>query len=391
MTRRIAVVTTTRADFGIYRPLLRRLADDAGVVLRVIAGGMHLRPEFGMTVDEILEAGFDVAARVDLLSGDDSPAGIAGAMARATRGFAEAYAALAADIVVILGDRFEMHAAAVAAQPLRLPLAHLHGGELTLGALDDSFRHSMTKLSHLHFVAADDFRRRVLQMGEEPWRVVTCGALGLDNLIDTPPLADPELEARIGLPLAPAPLLVTVHPETRDPAPAGEQAAPLLEALDEAGLPVVFTAPNADAGGREIRRRMEDYVAAHPAARLVDSLGTPAYFALMARAAAMVGNSSSGIIEAASLGLPVVNVGDRQRGRPRAANVIDAPRRAAAIGAAIRRATSETFRASLAGLRNPYAADRPAAEIIHRVLVSVALDEGLLNKGFVDLPETPVA
>jgi len=386
MTRRIAVVTTTRADFGIYRPLLKRLAGDAGVTLQVIAGGMHLRAEFGMTIEEIGEAGFAVAARVDLLTGDDSPAGVAEAMARATRGFAEAYAALAPDIVVILGDRFEMHAAAVAAQPLRIPLAHLHGGELTLGALDDSFRHSMTKLAHLHFVATETFRRRVLQMGEEPWRVVVCGALGLDNLTDTPALAAAELEARIGLPLTPAPLLVTFHPETRDAMPVAEQAGALLEALDAAGLPVVFTAPNADAGGREIRRLIETYVAAHPAARLVDSLGTPGYFALMGKAAAMVGNSSSGIIEAASFGLPVVNIGERQQGRPRAANVIDVPRQADAILAGIRKATSKAFRASLAGLRNPYAVDRPAGEIIHRALTSVPLGDVLVKKGFVDLP-----
>lgn len=386
MTRRIAVVTTTRADFGIYRPLLRRLTDDSGIALQLIAGGMHLRPEFGMTIDEIVGAGFAVAARVDLLTGDDSPAGIAEAMSRATRGFADAYAALLPNIVVILGDRFEMHAAAVAAQPLRIPLAHLHGGELTLGALDDSFRHSMTKLSHLHFVATEAFRHRVLQMGEEPWRVVVSGAPGLDNLVDTPPLDAAALEARIGLPLTPAPLLVTFHPETRDAAPACEQAAPLLRALDEVGLPVVFTAPNADTGGRDIRRLIEDYVSAHPAARLIDNLGTPAYFALMGKAAAMVGNSSSGIIEAASFGLPVVNIGDRQQGRPHAINVIDVPRTAEAIIASIRRATSTAFRVSLAGLRNPYAADRPAAEIIHRTLAEVPLGDALLKKGFVDLP-----
>jgi len=386
MTRRIAVVTTTRADFGIYRPLLKRLAGDAGITLQLIAGGMHLRPEFGMTIREIEEAGFAVAARVDCLAGDDSPIGIAEAMARATRGFAEAYAALAPDIAVILGDRFEMHAAAVAAQPLRLPLAHLHGGELTLGAQDDSWRHSMTKLAHLHFVATEAFRRRVLQMGEEPWRVVVCGALGLDNLTDTPPLPPAELEARIGLPLTPAPLLVTFHPETRDAAPAAEQAEALLKALGDAGLPVVFTAPNADAGGRDIRRLIETYVAAHAAARLVDNLGTPGNFALMGKAAAMVGNSSSGIIEAASFGLPVVNIGDRQQGRPRAANVIDVPRQADAILAGIRRATSGTFRATLAGLGNPYAAEHPAGEIIHRALTSVPLGDVLVKKGFVDLP-----
>lgn len=385
MTRRIAVVTTTRADFGIYRPLLKRLADESRLALQLIAGGMHLRPEFGMTIDEIVEAGFAVAARVDLLTGDDTPAGIAEAMSRATRGFADAYAALSPDIVVILGDRFEMHAAAVAAQPLRIPLAHLHGGELTLGAIDDSFRHSMTKLSHLHFVATETFRRRVLQMGEEPWRVVVSGALGLDNLIDTPTLDAAALEDRIGLPLTPPPLLVTFHPETRDAAPAGEQAAPMLRALHEAALPVVFTAPNADTGGREIRRLIEDYVSAHPAARLVENLGTPAYFALMGKAAAMVGNSSSGIIEAASFALPVVDIGDRQQGRPRAANVIDVTRTAEAILAAIRRATSRAFRDGLAGLRNPYAAERPAAEIIHHTLAEVGLGDALLKKGFVDL------
>jgi UDP-hydrolysing UDP-N-acetyl-D-glucosamine 2-epimerase len=244
----------------------------------------------------------------------------------------------------------------------------------------------MTKLAHLHFVATDEFRRRVLQMGEEPWRVVICGALGLDNLNDTPALTAAELEARIGLPLTPAPLLVTFHPETRDAMPMAEQAGALLEALDAAGLPVVFTAPNADAGGCEIRRLMEAYVAAHPAARLVDSLGTPGYFALMGKAAAMIGNSSSGIIEAASFGLPVVNIGDRQQGRPRAANIIDVPRQAEAILAGIRQATSDAFRASLAGLRNPYAAERPAGEIIHRALTSVPLDDILLKKGFVDLP-----
>lgn len=384
MSRRIAVITTTRADFGIYRPLLKRLAADDDVVLQLVAGGMHLRPEFGMTLDEIVEAGFAVAAKIDLLTADDSPAGIAVAMARATQGFAEAYAALAPDLVVILGDRFEMHAAAVAAQPFRLPLAHLHGGELTLGALDDSFRHSMTKLSHLHFVATEEFRRRVLQMGEEPWRVVTCGALGLDNLADTPTLSEAALEAKLGMPLAPAPLLVTLHPETRLAASAAEQAAPLLDAVGRAGLPVVFTAPNADAGGLAIRRLIEAYVADHADARLVDNLGTPAYFALMGRAAAMVGNSSSGIIEAASFTLPVVNIGDRQQGRPRAANVIDVAGQADIILAAIRRATSASFRSGLAGLKNPYAAERPAAEIIHRTLRSVALDDTLLKKGFVD-------
>ena len=384
MSRRIAVVTTSRADFGIYRPLLHWLAESPEADLQLVVGGMHLRPDLGHTVDEIGEAGFAIAARIDHLETGDAPLDIARAMARGTEGYAAAFAELAPDIVILLGDRFEMHAAGVAAQPFGVAIAHLHGGELTLGAKDDSYRHSLTKLSHLHFVATEAFARRVRQLGEEDWRVTVCGALSLDNLGSVALLERTELEKCIGLPLDRPPLLVTYHPETFGDLDPGRQTAELVAALAAFDLPVVVTAPNADAGGREVRRRLEEFAGDRADCVFVENLGTRAYFSLMRAAAAMVGNSSSGIIEAASFELPVVNIGDRQQGRPRAANVIDTPCRSDSIAAAVRKAAAPGFRASLAGLANPYAQDRSAARIIGERLVSVPLEARLYKKGFVD-------
>lgn len=383
--RAIAVVTTSRADYGIYRPLLKRLEADPGITLQVIASGMHLLAAFGDTVRDIEADGFAIAARVPCLGAGDSPADIARAIADATAGFASAFETLAPDLVVVLGDRFEMHAAAVAAQPFALPLAHLHGGELTLGAMDDAFRHSITKLSHLHFVSTEEYGARVRQLGEEAWRVIVSGAPGLDNLDELEPLTDDEMAAATGLPATPAPLLVTYHPATREASSAEAQAEGLFHALEQAALPVVFTAPNADEGGRAVRRLIEDFVARHDNAVFVENLGTRAYFGLLARAAAMVGNSSSGIIEAASFRLPVVNIGTRQEGRARAANVIDVAENASAVLDGIRRAASPEFQASLADLRNPYHGERPAAEVIHERLAAIPLDANLIKKRFVDL------
>ncbi len=384
MSRRIAVVTTSRADFGIYRPLLRWLSESPQAELQLVVGGGHLRRDLGHTVDEIADAGFEIAARVDHLGTGDAPLDIARAMARGTEGYAQAFAELTPDIVVLLGDRFEMHAAGVAAQPFECAVAHLHGGELTLGAQDDSFRHSLTKLSHLHFVATEDFAKRVRQLGEEAWRVTVCGALSLDNLKSLDLLDGPELERRIGLPLDPPPLLVTYHPETHGDLSPEAQADALVAALAEVDLPVVVTAPNADAGGRAVRARLEPFTSNGGNRVFVENLGTRAYFSLLRRAAAMVGNSSSGIIEAASFGLPVVNIGDRQEGRPRAANVIDVPAEGPAIAVAVRKAASDAFRAGLAGLANPYAGDTAAADIIGNRLTSVPLDTRLRKKGFID-------
>jgi UDP-hydrolysing UDP-N-acetyl-D-glucosamine 2-epimerase len=303
-------------------------------------------------------------------------------------GLGQVYARNHPDLLLVLGDRFEMHAAALAALPFKIPVAHIHGGELTAGAIDDSLRHSMTKLSHLHFVATEEYRQRVIQLGEEPWRVVTCGAPGLDNLTNLRILSREELRTRHGLSLEPTFLLATYHPVTLEYERTEWQVEQLLAALREVGLPVVFTAPNADTGGRAIRLLLEQFVADHTSAQLVENLGTQGYFSLMAHAAAMVGNSSSGIIEAPSLDLPVVNIGTRQRGRVRADNVIDVGYHQAEIVSGIRRAVAPEFRAAIQGHLNPYGEGR-AGEVIVQHLKGVSLDQRLIAKRFYSQSAVP--
>jgi len=382
--RTIALVTTSRADWGIYRSLLRAIAADPNLELRLIVAGMHLSPEFGLTVGEIAAEGWQIAERVECLLSSDSPQGAATSLGLAVMGYAQALARLAPALLVVLGDRFEMFAAAAAAAPLGLPLAHIHGGELTLGAVDDAFRHAITKLSHLHFTTTQGHARRVIQMGEEPWRVTVCGAPSLDNLAALALLEKAELEARLGLPLTPAPLLVTFHPVTLEAGQAEHQMTELLAALESAGRPAVFTLPNADAGGRGLARMVREFATRQPMTWVRDNLGSKVYFSLMRDAAAMVGNSSSGIIEAPSLGLPVVNIGSRQAGRERGGNVIDVACERGAILAGITQACRPGWRETLAAMPNPYY-QGGAADRINRRLKDVVLDQRLIQKRFHDL------
>lgn len=385
--RTITAVTVARSDFGIYLPVWRRIAADPELRLEVVAAGTHLADEFGRTERDIAAAGFDVVARVETLLPDDSPAAVAQSIGLGVQGFAAAFARRRPDLLLALGDRHEMLAAVVAALPQTIPVAHLHGGEVSEGAIDESIRHAVTKLSHLHFVATADYRRRVIQLGEEPWRVTVSGAPGLDNVLALAPLDRAELERRIGMPLDPPPLLVTFHPVTLEHDRTASQIDELLAALSAIDLPVVFTYPGADAGSRAIIAAVERFVAGRPRMRCVHSLGAQAYFALLRVAGAMVGNSSSGIIEAASFELPVVNVGNRQRGRLRAANVLDADCRREDIYRAIRTAVDGPFRQSLRCLTNPYGDGRSAERIVP-VLRDVPLDERLIVKRFYDLPPT---
>jgi UDP-hydrolysing UDP-N-acetyl-D-glucosamine 2-epimerase len=385
--RSIGVVTVARSDFGIYRSLLRAIAGDPELELRIYASGTHLAPEFGETVREIEAAGYAVAERVPIFEGDDSPAGVAASMGRGVAGFAEIFGRSAPDLLVVLGDRFDMFAAALASVPFNIPLAHLHGGEVTEGAIDDSLRHAITKLAHLHFVAAEPFAARIRQLGEEAWRIQVVGAPALDGLEEMKLFSKAELEQRFHLDLSEPPLLVTFHPVTRQPGDTAAQTTELLRALEESRLPIVFTAPNADAHGRSVRQALEAFIARQPRARLVENFGQPGYFSMLAQARAMVGNSSSGIVEAASFRLPVVNVGDRQKGRAHGFNVIDTPCVASEIASAITEATSRPFRREIADRSNPYRPlERDAAPVIVEKLRSVPLVERLLMKRFVDLP-----
>lgn len=382
--RSIGVVTTSRADYGIYRPLLRAIQADPDLELDLIVSGMHLAPQYGLTVREIEAEGVPIAARVPTLLAEDTPLGVARSLGRGVAELAQALEGLRPDILVVLGDRYEMFAAALAALPLKLPVAHIHGGELTQGAMDDALRHAMTKLSHLHFVATEEYGRRVRQMGEEPWRVTVCGALSLENLENLTLLGRGELEDRLGLALEPAPLLVTFHPVTLEEESPLAQAEELLSALEDQERPLVFSLPNADAGGQELARRLRAFVEGYARAVIKDNLGTQAYFSLMALAAAMVGDSSSGIIEAPSFRLPVVNIGSRQDGRTRAANVMDVPCRRQVIREAVGRACSPGFRAALEDMANPYHRPHPAG-IITRILKEARPRAELVVKHFHDL------
>ncbi len=377
----VTVVTGSRSDYGIYFPVLRALVDDSFFALRLFVTGMHLSREFGYTVETIQADGFRIDERVEMLLSSDSPEGIAQSMGLGTIGFAQAFARSRPDLLIVLGDRFEMHAAAVAALPFKIPLAHIHGGESTEGAIDDALRHAITKMSHLHFVATEEYGRRVIQMGEEPWRVTVCGAPSLDNLQALKLLERRDLERRLELSLEKAPLLVTYHPVTLEYEQAEWQIEELLAALRDVDRPIVFTSPNADTYGRVIARKLRDFLKERPAARVVDSLGTQMYFSLMSCAAAMVGNSSSGLVEAPSFELPVVNIGTRQAGRVRAKNVIDVGYSRSAITGALAEAVSREFRASLKGIPNPYGAGG-AAGIITRRLKEIELNDRVLFKKF---------
>jgi len=385
--RKIAVVTVGRSDYGIYLPLLRKIQDDPDLQLELIVAGMHLSPEFGLTINSIETDDFEIAERVEMLLSSDSPEGIAKSIGLGVIGFSQAYARSRPDLLVVLGDRFEMYAAALAALPFKIPVAHIHGGELTQGAIDDSLRHSMTKLSHLHFVATPEYAKRVMQLGEEPWRVVVSGAPSLDNLNALELLTSNELSAQFGLHIDETPfVIVTFHPVTLEYEQAEWQVSELLAALEDCERPIVFTMPNADTSGRIIREMIVDFVETHPESHAVENLGTQGYFSLMKIAAAMVGNSSSGIIEAASFELPVVNIGTRQAGRTRGENVIDVDYTRKSILDGIQKALDPHFRADLEGIQNPYGGGM-ASERIVETLKKTKIDDDLVIKRFYDLGE----
>lgn len=367
-------MTGSRAEYGIARPILERILADERLRLVLFATGSHLSTEHGATVNDIEADGFTIDERVEMPLADDTPAAAGAAVGKAVTGFARALSRRRPDLLLVLGDRYEMLAAAVAALPLTIPLAHVHGGEITEGAIDDAIRHAITKLSHLHFASTEEYARRVVQLGEEPWRVTVSGAPGLDNvrLLDLDG-AGPDVDDPF--------LLVTWHPVTLEPDAAQEQLDEVLAALTETGLGIAFTHPNADPGRRAIVAAIERFSSSHDGVRVFVNLGTRDYFALMRRAAAMVGNSSSGIVEAASFRLPVVDIGSRQRGRIRGANVLHTDPERSAIAACIRRAVSPGFGAGLTGLVNPYGDGHAAERIVER-LATVTLGGELMLKRF---------
>jgi len=344
--RRIAVVTGSRADYGLLRGILSRLKRADDVDLCVIACGMHLMPKFGETWRAIEADGFPIAARVDLRLDDDRAETVARGTGIGLSGFADALPKLAPDLLVVLGDRFEIFAAAAAATLLNIPIAHIHGGEITAGAFDDAIRHAITKMACVHFVAAEPYRQRVIQMGENPQFVFNVGAPGLDLAAETPVLDRSTLLRQLGIDGPERFLLITLHPVTARPGEDAANVAALLGALSQiADRSFVFTGVNADPGYRMIDDAIRAFVAARPGrALLFASLGGERYWSALRLADAVVGNSSSGIAEAPAVGTPTINIGDRQKGRLRAASVIDCPADQAAILAALRSILDGRFR-----------------------------------------------
>ena len=382
--RRIGVVTTSRADYShLYWPL-RELAAHPAVELGVFTLGAHLSPEFGSTLREIERDGFPILARIECLLSPDTDTGMAKTIGRAMLGLADALTAWRPDLLLLIADRYEMLAPASVAVALRIPIAHIEGGEISQGAIDDQVRNALTKLAHLHFTSTPLARRRVIAMGEEPWRVTRAGAPSLDHLLRSKLLGRAALEARLGLTLTPPTLLAAWHPVTilRD---TNAEADALFAALALAPGQLLFVYPNADAGSLALIERTRALAAARPHTHIYVNLGAVTYWSLLGQVDLMVGNSSSGIMEAASFALPTVNVGMRQQGRERAPNVIDAPAESAQILRAIDRALRPEFRAALSGMSNPYG-DGTAASTIVRVLTTVPLD-GLLIKQPAPLPE----
>jgi UDP-hydrolysing UDP-N-acetyl-D-glucosamine 2-epimerase len=381
--RTITVVTVGRSDFGIYRPVLRAIQEAPDLSLRLVASGMHLAPEFGHTVDAIEAEGFEVAERVEMLVSSDTPEGVAKSIGLGVIGFSQSLARSRPDVLLVLGDRFEMYAAAIAALPFRIPIAHIHGGEVTEGAIDDAIRHSITKLSHLHFTSTQAYADRIIRMGEEPWRVSVSGAPSLDNLAEIEVLGPEALQASLGMHLEQPFVLATYHPATLENQSARAQMDEVIAAVAERDMPVVFTMPNADPGGREVSELIRAFTGGHERVFYVENLGTQAYFSVMANAALMLGNSSSGIIEACSFGLPVVNIGTRQQGRVRGSNVIDVACERAAIIAGINQALDPAFRRQIEGSINPYGGGEASKVIIGR-LKGVELGAQLITKRFHD-------
>ena len=382
--RRIGVVTSSRADYShLYWPL-RELAARPEVELGIIVLGPHLSPQFGNTIQEIERDGFPIQARIEFLLSSDTDTGMAKTIGVAILGLADALTSWRPDLLLLIADRYEMLAPAAAALALRIPVAHIEGGEVSQGAIDDAVRNALTKLAHIHFTSTETARQRVIAMGEEPWRVHRAGAPSLDHLRRSNLLDRAALETKLDLSLLSPTIVAAWHPVTilRD---TNAEADAFFTALAQAPGQIVFVYPNADAGGLALIDRARALAATRAHTHVFVNLDAVTYWSLLSHADALIGNSSSGIMEAASFALPVMNVGMRQQGRERARNVIDASAEASAILAALDRALNPAFRKSLAGMTNPYG-DGTAAQLIASVISSIPLD-GLLIKQPAPLPQ----
>jgi GDP/UDP-N,N'-diacetylbacillosamine 2-epimerase (hydrolysing) len=353
--KKICVISGARSEYGQLRWIMQGIKDDPELHLQVVVTGMHLSPEFGLTYLDIERDGFFIDKKLETLLSSDTAAGVSKSVGLGTIAFADAFFDLKPDIILLLGDRFEAFAAATAAMISGIPIAHVHGGEVTQGAIDDVIRHALTKMSFWHFVAAEEYRQRVIQLGESPKRVFLCGGLGVDVIKRIPLLDRDTLEASLGFSFGERNLLITFHPVTLAQDGGIGQMDELLAALDSLkNTHFIITFPNADVGGREMTRMVEQFVTEHPNAKAFTSLGQQRYLSCLAQVDAVVGNSSSGLTEAPSFMKATVNIGERQLGRLRAKSVIDCPPTRMDIKAAVEKLYTPVFQTILQTVQNPY-------------------------------------
>lgn len=383
--KKICVFTGTRAEYGLLRPVIQRLSCSAEIDFRLIVSGSHLSASRGYTEQQILDDGFTDFERVEILLDSDSDVSVCSAMALGLLRYGDVLTRISPELVMILGDRFEALAFAASATICRIPIAHIHGGELTVGAIDDAFRHAITKMSHLHFAATEKYRRRIIQMGEHADRVFNVGALGVENVKGLGRLPRFEVESRLGITAGQKYFLVTYHPVTLDTASPGDRLKQLITVLRRfPNYVAVFTGANADQGGALLNRILDHEAKVHPdRVKFFMSLGTELYLSAARYADVVIGNSSSGVIEVPSLGVPVVDIGIRQQGRDRSDGVISCTDNDEDILCSIGRALTPEFREEARTAHNPYDAERTASRIVETLIAFC--DTDMLNKGFVDI------
>ncbi len=383
--RKICVVTGTRAEYGLLYWLMKEIQADDDLQLQLIATGMHLSPEFGLTYRTIEDDGFTIDSKVEMLLSSDTPVGIAKSIGLGVIGFADALAQLQPDLLVVLGDRYEILAAVQAALVARIPVTHIHGGETTEGAMDEAIRHSITKMSHLHFVAAEPYRTRVIQLGEQPDKVFNVGAPGLDSAKRLQLLDREQFQRSIDFELGSLNFLITYHPATLGSLSAREAMNELLEALGSfPDARIIFTKPNSDTDGRVIGQMIDEYAQCHrERVAVFTSMGQLRYLSALQHVDVVIGNSSSGIIEAPLFKVPTVNIGNRQGGRLKAASIVDCEENVDSITACIKNVLAPGFKVLLQNVESRYGAGNTSEQML-RILKNVAIDE-LTIKRFHDL------
>lgn len=384
--KKVCVITGTRAEYGLLKPLIKKIDCDKDLKLQLIVTGMHLSPEFGLTYREIGQDGFEITERNEMLLSSDTPNGVTKSVGLGIIGFADIFTRIVPDMVVILGDRYEAFAAVTAAMIHRIPIAHIHGGELTLGAIDDAIRHSITKMSTLHFTATEEYRRRVIQLGEEPERAFYVGALGVENIRTQNLMGREELSESIGFSLDKPYVVVTFHSVTLENNTAGEQFGNILAALDRfPQYRIIFTKANSDTNGRIINRKIDRYVEQNSSrASSYTSLGMLRYLSALKYCEMVIGNSSSGITEAPSFQVPTVNIGNRQLGRIKAKSVIDCGNYVEDICEAIEKAKRLKLDGKLNNVENPYEKSDTSNNILSEIK-NYLLQNKMTEKRFFDI------